>query len=86
MPFAALISFIDSIQDDRRDLECVSEEIRFLEHILVERPATVQAIVNKDALKIESLLWKVVEVKDVLAHLNQSPESLFFKYPAWMIQ
>jgi len=86
MPFAALISFIDSIQDDRRDLECVSKEIRFLEHILVGQPATVQAIVNKDALKIESLLWKVVEVRDVVAHLNQSPESLFFKYPTWMIQ
>ena len=86
MPFAALISFIDSIQDDRRDLECVSEEIRFLERVLVEQPATVQAIVNNDALPLESLLWKVVEVRDVLAHLNQSPESLFFKYPAWMIQ
>ena len=86
MPFAALLAFVDSIQDDRRDLESVKEEVRFLERILVLEPATVTAEVNVHALPTQSLLWKAVEARDVLAHLSQDPASLYFKYPDWMAQ
>lgn len=85
VPFAVLLAFIDSIQDDRRDLSGISEEIRFLEEILVENPATVTARVNKDALHAKSVLWKTVEARDIMAHLTQSPAGLFFKYPDWMV-
>jgi hypothetical protein len=85
MPFAALLAFIDSIQDDRRDLEGVTEEIRFLERILVRCPAIVTAKVNKQALPVESLIWKVVEARDVFAHLGQDPNGLSFRYPDWMV-
>lgn len=85
MPFAALLAFVDSIQDDRRDLDGVKEELSFLERILVQAPATVTAEVNGRSLSWQSILWKVVEARDVLLHLSQYPESLNFKYPAWMV-
>jgi hypothetical protein len=84
MPFAALLAFVDSIQDDRRDLEGLKEEVRFLERILVKKPATVTAKVNMRSLPPQSLLWKAVEARDVLAHLSQDPASLYFKYPDWV--
>ncbi len=84
MPFAALLAFVDSIQDDRRDLEGVKEEVRFLQRMLVQTPATVTARVDKAALPCDSLLWKAVEARDVLACLSQSTAGLFFKYPDWM--
>jgi hypothetical protein len=86
MPFAALLAFIDSIQDDRRDLDGVKEEVRFLQRILVLEPATVSAEVNTQYLPEQSVLWKVVEARDILAHLSQDPESLYFRYPTWMAQ
>jgi hypothetical protein len=86
MPFAALLAFVDSIQDDRRDLEGLKEEVRFLERILVKKPATVTAKVNVQSLPPQSLLWKVVEARDVLAHFSQDPASLYFKYPDWMVR
>ena len=86
MPFAALLAFVDSIQDDRRDLEGLKEEVQFLERVLIQEPATVTAEVNMEFLPPQSLLWKVVEARDVLAHLSQDPASLYFKYPDWMVQ
>jgi hypothetical protein len=85
MPFAALLAFVDSIQDDRRDLNDLKEEVRFLERILVQDPATVMAEVNGRSLPVQSILWKVVEARDVLSHLSQNPASLYFRYPAWMV-
>jgi hypothetical protein len=83
MPYAATLCFIDSIQDDRRNLEHVTDRLRFLEKLIVERPATVKAKVNRPA-KAEDTLWKIVEACDVLGHLVQSPSVLNFKYPLWM--
>ena len=85
LPFAVLLAFVDSIQDDRRDLDGVKHEARFLKRILVLAPATVTAKVNKESLPEPSFLWKSVEARDVLSHLTQDTGSLYFKYPPWMV-
>jgi hypothetical protein len=85
MPFASLLAFIDSIQDDRRDLAALREEVRYLERILVQEPATIKAELNTQSISDHSLLWKVVEARDVIAHLSQNPVSLYFQYPEWMV-
>lgn len=85
LPFAALLSYVDSIQDDRRDLGGIKGEVNFLRKILVEPPATVKADVDKLSLSTESMLWKAVEARDVFAHLLQDPAGLYFKYPEWMV-
>ena len=85
MPFATLLAFVDSIQDDRRDLTGIKDEVRFLEKILILAPATVTAQVNQRSLSPQSVLWKAVEARDVFAHLQQDATSLSFKYPDWMV-
>lgn len=85
MPFAGLLAFVDSIQDDRRDLRGLQHELRFLERLLVEEPARVSAQVNRGAVPITSLLWKLVEAKHVLTSLQQRTDHLFFQYPDWMV-
>jgi hypothetical protein len=85
MPFAGLLAFIDSIQDDRRDLAGVREEIGFLERLLTREPATVTAEVNPHAIGPGSFLWKMVEARDVFGSLCQTTNGLYFEYPAWMV-
>ena len=85
LPFAALLTFVDSIQDDRRDLRGVQAEIHFLERLLIEDPATVTAQVNILGVKETSVLWKVVEARDVAASLSASATDLNFAYPQWMV-
>jgi hypothetical protein len=85
MPYASLLAFVDSIQDDRRDLTGVHEELSFLQRLSVGHPAIVSAEVDTAALKREAILPKLVEARDVLATLEQSPDTLFFQYPHWMI-
>src|SRR5207244_4130406 len=84
MPFAALLAFIDSIQDDQRDLEGVEKAVLVLEELLIQDPATVFAKINPDALGDAGLLDKIIEARDVLAALDQAPTDLYFKYPEWM--
>jgi hypothetical protein len=85
LPFAALLAFVDSIQDDRRDLDSLRHEIGFLERLLVAEPATVTAKVNPGAMDRDSLLLKLIEARDVLASLSQTAGSLMFEYPTWMV-
>ncbi len=85
MPFAGLLAFVDSIQDDRRDLPGLKEAVSFLETLVVEAPATISAIVNQEAVRPSSLLWKLVEARDVLASLRQRPDHIRFRYPDWMV-
>jgi hypothetical protein len=85
LPFAGLLAFVDSIQDDRRDLTGLRSEVNFLERLIVNAPATVTAQVNRAALNAESVLWKCVEARDVLASLSQNKQTLFFEYPNWMV-
>lgn len=85
MPFAGLLAFIDSIQDDRRDLAGVRQEVGFLERLLVRAPATIAADVNEEAIKQSSFLWKIVEARDVLGALRWRANHLAFEYPHWMV-
>lgn len=84
LPFAALLAFVDSIQDDRRGLATGKEATLILEELLIRRPATVSARINIDALGDRLLLGKIVEAHDVLAALEQNPDTLRFEYPRWM--
>ena len=85
LPFASLLAFVDSIQDDRRDLAGLKNELYFLERLIVNQPTTVTAQVNRAAVSDNSLLWKVVEARDVIASLRQRAGTLTFVYPAWMV-
>ena len=49
MPFAGLLAFVDSIQDDRRDLRGLRNELCFLEKLLIRDPALISADVNRNA-------------------------------------
>jgi hypothetical protein len=84
LPFAALLAFVDSIQDDRRNLAAVREALLILEKLLIVPPRTVEARINIDALESQSLLDKIIEARDVLAALDQHPDEMEFKYPAWV--
>ena len=85
MPFAATLAFIDSIQDDMRDIEQLNDRIRFLEKLLIRRPYDVCAKLNPDGLREEEVLWKIIEARDVLAHLQQDKDTLTFTYPQWLV-
>ncbi len=85
LPFAALLAFVDSIQDDRRDLAGAREAVLILEELLISQPATIEAQVNRHALNDRDLLEKIIEARDVLAALDQNEGGLFFKYPEWMV-
>jgi hypothetical protein len=84
LPFASLLAFVDSIQDDRRGLAGIEDAVVVLQELLVQQPATVSARINPDALTDENLLEKIVEGRDVLASLDQSRVDLFFEYPEWV--
>lgn len=85
MPFAGLLAFIDSIQDDRRDPAGIRDEVGFLKRLLVRPPASVAAVVNEEALRQASFLWKIVEARDVLDSLRRQANHLSFEYPQWMV-
>ncbi|MEX0978828.1 MAG: hypothetical protein WDZ48_08260 [Pirellulales bacterium] len=84
LPFAALLAFVDSIQDDRRNLDAVREAVLILERLLVVPPRTVEAQINIAGLGEQQLLDKIIEGMDVLATLDQAADSLQFKYPEWI--
>ena len=83
MPFAGMLAFVDSIQDDRRNISGLRSEVLFLERLLV-RTQTVSAKVNPAALSPADVLWKVVESRDVLSSMSQHDGSINFRYPDWM--
>jgi len=84
LPFAALLAFVDGIQDDRRSLATVRKALLILEKLLVEPPRTVKAQINIEALEDQELLDKIIEGRDVLAALEQHPNEMQFKYPEWV--
>ena len=85
MPFAATLAFIDSIQEDCRNLSEMRGEIRFLEKLIIKRPRFVEAQLNIKALKESDIIWKIIESRDVYASLSESDHTLSFIYPPWMI-
>jgi hypothetical protein len=84
MPFAALLAFVDSIQDDRRDLGVSRRAVMILKRLLVKRPAVVEADIDAQAIPDEALLGKIVEAREVLAALRYAADGLQFHYPKWM--
>lgn len=84
MPFAALLAFVDSIQDDRRDLKGLTNEINFLKTLIVNR-SVITAEVELGAISDESILWKVVEARDIVKSLHQVAGAINFEYPNWMV-
>lgn len=83
-PFASLLAFVDSIQDDRRGLSASEDAALILRRLLITRPATVAARISMAALSDRDLLDKIVEARDVLALLEQTKDSLYFAYPKWI--
>jgi len=84
MPFAALLAFVDSIQDDRRNIAEITRELHFLKRLLVSKTRRVSATVQAEALTDGDVLWKIVEARDVLGSLVQDARKLTFAYPSWM--
>ena len=84
LPFAALLAFVDSIQDDRRNLQAVREAVLILEKLLISLPGNIEAQINMGALSGQQLLDKIIEGRDVMAALDQRSQNLKFKYPDWV--
>ena len=85
MPFAALLAFIDSIQEDRRKFGGVALEKAFLEHLMVEEARVISADVNGGALGAADVIWKIVEASDVLASIERTADSFDMRYPKWLV-
>lgn len=83
-PFATLLAFVDSLQEDQRDVIGLKSEFRVLRCLLLEPPATVSAAMERDALVDPFLLTKIVEARDVLASFDQKRHELYFRYPRWI--
>ena len=86
MPYAATLAFIDSIQDDRRDLESLCRDtVRFLEKLHVTPPSEISAKLDKAGLSDDDVLWKIIEGRDVMTHLLENAPGLTFRYPSWIV-
>jgi hypothetical protein len=85
MPFAALLAFVDSIQEDRRRFDGVGLEKAFLERIVIEEARVVSAEVNGGALGAADVIWKIVEATDVLASIERTEDSFDVRYPQWLV-
>ncbi len=85
MPFAALLTFVDSIQEDRRGFEGISKDKVFLQRITLSNERIVSAEVDGSALERESVIWKIVEATDVLAAIETNKKSIDIEYPTWLV-
>jgi hypothetical protein len=86
LPYAALLSFVDSIQDDRRELGEIKQAVIILKQLLVRTPAVVTAEIDVAAIEDDDFLSKVIEAHDVLGLLNQTSGELLFKYPTTFVR
>jgi hypothetical protein len=84
MPFAALLAFVDSIQDDRRELVGPLPARRILDDLSVDDVGTVSAALNADQYDPAELLEKMLEARDVRASFLDTDGVISFKYPDWM--
>jgi hypothetical protein len=85
MSFAALLAFVDSIQEDRRRFEGIGLEKAFLEHLVIENERVISAEVNGGALAATDVIWKIVEASDVLASIERTTDNFEVKYPQWLV-
>jgi hypothetical protein len=86
LPYAALLSFVDSIQDDRRDISEIKQFVLILRRLLIKRPSTVTADIDARAIAEGEFLSKIIEAHDVLGCLDQAAGELYFKYPNCIVQ
>jgi hypothetical protein len=84
MPFAALLAFVDSIQDDRRDLAGLQKARLILESVDIEQERLVKAVINCGGYSDEELLFKIVEARGVSDAIEGTADGLCFSYPAWL--
>ncbi|MFX1487302.1 MAG: hypothetical protein ACFFBS_09460 [Promethearchaeota archaeon] len=85
MPFAALLAYVDSIQEDRRKFDSIRKERAFLRHLTIEEERIISAEVDGAALANGDVIWKIVEATDVLSFLERSTASFEVEYPKWLV-
>lgn len=85
MPFAGLLAFVDSIQEDRRKFIDIKGNIPFLHYLIVTNGRIISAEVDGSALAKEDIIWKIVEATDVLAALERTKDSFDVEYPKWLV-
>jgi hypothetical protein len=85
LPFAALLAFVDSIQDDRRDLEGVLDTPWILKSVACAADGRITADVDLGALDSQSILEKIIEGRDVHASLIHRAGGMRFEYPGWIL-
>lgn len=85
LPFAALLAFVDSLQEDRRELVGSWRARTFLRELTLVRDRVVGAIVDIGALDENDVLWKIVEAREVVSTVESAGRSLAVEYPAWMV-
>jgi len=84
MPFAVLLAFVDSIQEDRRGFKVINKDKVFLQCLTLNNERIVSAKVDGKALK-EGVIWKIVEATDVLAAIETNEKSIDIEYPTWLV-
>ena len=80
-PFASLLMYIDSIQDDRREPDLSAQGPDVLRGLSIEG-GTVTAVIDGDTLtpeQVRQIAHKVEEAQDVLEFLQQ--DGLKYRYP-----
>ena len=85
LPFAALLAFVDSIQDDRRDLEGIFDTPLVMTGLSCSPNGEIVAEVDVAALDSQSILEKIIEGRDVHACIAPHENGLILRYPSWMI-
>ena len=85
LPFAALLAFVDSIQDDRRDLAGLFDTPVVLKSLTCGQDGSITANVDLAALDSQSIFEKIIEGRDVYDSLVHREGGMRFVYPAWIV-
>lgn len=85
MPFAVLLTFVDSIQEDRRGFNVINKDKVFLQCLTLNNERIISAKVDGSALGREGLIWKIVDATDVLAAIETNKKSIDIQYPTWLV-
>ncbi len=85
MPFAALLTFIDSVQEDRRKFGDFKGDKAFLQGLSIAQERIISAIVDGGGLDEKDVIWKIVEATDVLAAIETNKKSIDIEYPMWLV-
>lgn len=80
-----LLTYIDSIQDDRRDLSGGIEPRVILRSLSVRDGSRIEADIDMTALESADILQKIIEARDVAVSIGPGEDGLEFIYPGWMV-